>query len=233
MPSQNNTQKSFIDSSIDIARSYNFHGLNLNWEFPSTASEMANFGMTYIEAITQESNTSGKPPLLLTVAVYYSSTYRTLAYPIEAISNNLDWINIMSYNLFAPVSGDFGIRAWIEAGLAPDKIVLGLPYFGFAWKFMDSNNHGLFTPANGLALTSDGALGYVQIRAIVNDTIAPNVFNSTVTTRKKKKKPFISLKMYYQNCMITLFTVLRKVVLLYLGLFYITHFSCYDVTVIV
>ncbi|KAL5547608.1 hypothetical protein UlMin_002839 [Ulmus minor] len=155
MANQPRTRKSFINSSIDIARSYNFHGLDLDWEFPSTATEMANLGTLlteWREAITQESNTNGKPPLLLTSAVYYS-TYRTLAYPIEAISNSLDWINVMSYNLFAPgwspnitqpPAGLYHPTTWIEAGLAPDKIVLGLPFYGFARKLVDSNTHGLF-----------------------------------------------------------------------------------------
>lgn len=35
MASQASTRKSFIDSSIQLARSNNFHGLDLDWEYPS------------------------------------------------------------------------------------------------------------------------------------------------------------------------------------------------------
>ncbi|KAK8697190.1 hypothetical protein V6N13_113342 [Hibiscus sabdariffa] len=34
MASRASSRKSFIDSSISLARSYNFHGLDLDWEYP-------------------------------------------------------------------------------------------------------------------------------------------------------------------------------------------------------
>ncbi|KAF3452987.1 hypothetical protein FNV43_RR03420 [Rhamnella rubrinervis] len=83
MASQTNSRKSFIHSSISLARSYNFHGLDLDWEFPSSSTEMINLGTLLTEwqaAIIAESQTSGKQPLILTAAVYYSSTYRSLRY---------------------------------------------------------------------------------------------------------------------------------------------------------
>ncbi|PON78109.1 1,4-alpha-glucan-branching enzyme [Parasponia andersonii] len=202
MAGNSSRRKSFIDSSINLARSYNFHGLDLDWEFPSTATDMANLGVLLTEwriAVADESRTSGKAPLLLTAAVYYSSTYRSLNYPINSVSNSLDWLNVMSYSLFAPgwwpnmtqppaplynptskVSGDSGITAWIQAGLAAEKIVMGIPYYGFAWTQVDPNEHGLFAPATGAAITSDGALAYSQIRVIISKNDAQTVFNSTV-----------------------------------------------------
>lgn len=45
MASQPSSRKTFIDSSINISRSYNFHGLDIDWEFPATA----NFGTLLAE----------------------------------------------------------------------------------------------------------------------------------------------------------------------------------------
>lgn len=93
------SRKAFIDSSIAIAMSYNFRGLDLDWEFPSSTTDTANLGHLFTEwraAIVEESQSSGKTPLLLTSAVYYSSTYRSFSYPISSISNSLDWINVMA-----------------------------------------------------------------------------------------------------------------------------------------
>ncbi|CAL9028188.1 unnamed protein product, partial [Prunus brigantina] len=69
--SQPSSRKAFIDSSINISRSYNFHGLDINWEFPGTATDMSNFGILPAEwraSVSNESQKSGRPPLLLLTA---------------------------------------------------------------------------------------------------------------------------------------------------------------------
>uniref|UniRef100_A0A7N2R069 GH18 domain-containing protein n=1 Tax=Quercus lobata TaxID=97700 RepID=A0A7N2R069_QUELO len=155
MASQASTRKTFIDSSIQLARSYNFYGLDLDWEYPSTATEFTNLGLVLDEwraAVASEATSSGNTPLLLVAAFYYSSNYDGLTYPIQDISNSLDWVNVMTYDFIAPgwspnvtgppaalynptsqVSGDSGITAWIQAGVSADKLELGVPFFGYAW----------------------------------------------------------------------------------------------------
>ena len=202
MASNASTQKTFIDSSITIGRSYNFHGLDLDWEFPSTTTDMTNLGLLFKEwreAVEKESKNSNKPQLLLTAAVYYSSVFCSLSYPAEATENNLDWINVMAfdfgaptwkpnlteapaalYNQFSEVSGDSGISSWIQAGFLARKIVFGLPYYGYAWKLKDANNHGFLAPANGPDITVDGALGYTHIsNRILGQGGAITAFNYT------------------------------------------------------
>ncbi|KAK7265128.1 hypothetical protein RJT34_32744 [Clitoria ternatea] len=203
MARQASTRKSFIDSSINLARANNFHGLDLDWEYPSSASDMSNFGSLITEwksSVANESTTSGKPPLLLVAALFYSSNYYSLNYPIQAISNSLNWVNIMAYDFYGPlwypnktapsaalyvvsnapnqVSGDTGVTAWIQAGLAPKKLALGVPFYGYAWRLVNANNNGLFAPANGSAIPGDGSMGYNQIRRFINQNGAKTVFNS-------------------------------------------------------
>ncbi|KAL5728796.1 chitinase [Ranunculus cassubicifolius] len=203
MATQATTRKSFIDSSITLARSNNFHGLDLDWEYPSTPQEMTNFGTLLTEwraAVVAEASRSGKARLLLTAAVFYSSNYYSVMHPVQAISNSLDWINIMAYDFYSPysygtpdktgppaalynptsqVSGDTGVRAWIQSGMPTKKIVLGLPFYGHGWRLVNANNHGIFSPANGPA--SDG-YGYGGIRDFIADNSGTTVYNSTFVT---------------------------------------------------
>ncbi|KAH7546213.1 class V chitinase [Ziziphus jujuba] len=205
MASQASRRKSFIDSSINLARSNNFHGLDLDWEYPDTATKYANFGTLLSEwrtAIANEARISGETTLLLTAAVFRSSNYYSLSYPVRSVSDNLDWINVMSYDFYGPgwspnftappaalysgasgqVNGDAGIRDWIQSGVAARKIVLGLPFYGYAWRLVNSNNRGLFAPANGSAISGDGSIGYGQIRNFISQNKATTVYNGTVVT---------------------------------------------------
>ena len=68
MVSQASTRKSFIDSSIQLARSYNFYGLDLVGEYPSTATEFTSLGLLLDEwrpAVASEATSSGNTSLLL------------------------------------------------------------------------------------------------------------------------------------------------------------------------
>ncbi|XP_059455027.1 class V chitinase-like [Corylus avellana] len=154
-----NTRKSFINSSISLARSYDFHGLSLHWLYPSTKEEMANLGSLLLEwgaAVKHESELTGNDKLLLVAAVYYRPTYRTFLYPVDAIAGSLDWINLVAYDFYNPAlswnatgpfaalynghiheiiprSADHGIIEWSQSKVTATRIVLGLPFYGAAW----------------------------------------------------------------------------------------------------
>ena len=62
----------FIDTSIALARQYNYSGLDLDWESPASQTEMTNLGTFFQEwnaATVAESQSSGKAKLLLTGSV--------------------------------------------------------------------------------------------------------------------------------------------------------------------
>lgn len=67
------------------------------------------------------------------------------------------------YNSTSNISGDSGIMASIQDGLAADKILLGFPYYGFAWSLVDPDDHGIFAPANGTPIAITG--GALVIRS--------------------------------------------------------------------
>ncbi|CAN1328189.1 Class V chitinase [Linum perenne] len=89
MAGNSTTRQVFINSSVSLARSYGFDGLDLDWEFPSSGEEMASFALLVMEwrrLVEFEALMFRKPLLILTAAVYYSSVYYTspsAIYPIQ------------------------------------------------------------------------------------------------------------------------------------------------------
>jgi chitinase len=206
MTSQNSSRKSFIDSSIQLARNYSFHGLDLDWEYPSSAMEMTNLGSLLTEwraAIATESSTTNNTMLLLSGAFFYNSSYYTVNYPFQAISNTMDWINLMAYDFYGPgwspnvtgppatlynptsqVSGDTGVKNWIQAGVAAQKLVLGIPFYGYGWLLANATNHEIFSSANGVAtfISPNGSITYSGIQDFISNNNATAVYNSTIVT---------------------------------------------------
>ncbi|KAH0915093.1 hypothetical protein HID58_029539 [Brassica napus] len=184
MASNPTSRKSFIDSSIRLARSNGFHGLDLDWEYPSSATEMNNFGTLLREwrsAVAAEASSTSRPRLLLAAAVFYSSDYYSVLYPVQAVASSLDWVNLMAYDFYGPgPSGDAGVRAWIQAGLQATQLVLGFPYYGYAWRLSNANSPSYYAATTGSAISPDGSIGYGQIRKFIVDNGATTVYNSTV-----------------------------------------------------
>ncbi|KAB1211828.1 Chitinase-3-like protein 1 [Morella rubra] len=206
MANQRSNRAAFISSSIQLARTNNFHGLDLCWLYPSTNPESNDLGTLLNEwrnAITDEADGSGNEPLLLTAQVFYSplGLYR---YPVSVICLRLDWINLLAYSYHTPSnspnqtrahaawttrgqepSGESGINAWIaEARNNKIKIVLGLPFFGYAWVLVNENNNQVSAPASGAPanLQPDGLIGYNQIATFAAQRTATTVFDTVTQT---------------------------------------------------
>ncbi|XP_031274538.1 cysteine-rich receptor-like protein kinase 11 [Pistacia vera] len=99
-------------------------------------------------AIALEARNSSQPELILTARVAYSPFISTRSYPLEAIQQYLNW----------------GVREWMNGGLSANKLVLGLPLFGYAWKLVNPEDNGIGAPATGPGIKKSGFLSYKDIK---------------------------------------------------------------------
>ncbi|KAJ8753127.1 hypothetical protein K2173_017685 [Erythroxylum novogranatense] len=181
-------RKSFIDSSINMARINDYGGLQLNGVVPSMRLSMTNLGTLFYEwrrAAASESKNSGKSELLLIMAGYCSPSLDSVTYPIGSLRRNLDWIEIVAYDYYVPTKSnltdahaalygtlsqantDRGIKEWLRAGLSASKLVLGLPYHGYEWQLVNPKDNFIGAPASGPAITIDGSMGYKFIKSFI------------------------------------------------------------------
>lgn len=201
MVSASSKRKSFIDSSIKTARRYGFQGIDLFWVWPNS-TDLSNIGVLLDEwraAINSEQRQPGESQLILTLAIRYLPTIEMVSYPIDSIRRNVDWAHVVAYDYHLPtrenftglhaalynpssnVNTDFGIREWLHKGMPPSKLVLGLPYHGYAWKLVSSQDNAIGAPASGPAVNIDGSMGYKAIKSYIRDYGygAASVYNAT------------------------------------------------------
>ncbi|XP_044471352.1 class V chitinase-like [Mangifera indica] len=200
MVSDSSFRKSFIDSSIRTARLYGFHGLDFCWVYANSSSDMYNMGVLFQEwraAINLEALNSSYAQLLLTAAFLLKPGLDSGRFPLEAMERYLDWANILAYDYYTPqwynftaaqaalydpssnVNTDYGIRAWISRGFSADKMVLGLPFYGYAWTLANPMENGIGAPATGPAIRESGATNYKEIRNFAETYGANVTYNAT------------------------------------------------------
>ncbi|MFS7935279.1 putative chitinase [Helianthus anomalus] len=182
------SRASFIRSTIQVARNYGFDGADLDWEYPETQTDMNNFGLLLDEwrvAVNNEATSTGKPRLLLSAATRHEPEVRdngVAKYPVASINKNLDWINAMCYDYHGPWTPDAtgapaalydpngglstskGLQSWISAGIQRQKLVMGMPLYGWTWKLKNPSVNGIGAPAAGIGPGNEGAMLYSEVQ---------------------------------------------------------------------
>lgn len=104
-------------------------------------------------------------PLTVTVAVPASGWFPE-AIDVVAVQEHVDYLKLMSYDYYGSWSGTTGhasnlynnpedpewggwstdqaVNAYLNAGIRPEKLLLGVPFYARAWKGVNSENNGLF-----------------------------------------------------------------------------------------
>nr|KJB07568.1 hypothetical protein B456_001G030200 [Gossypium raimondii] len=197
MVSNSSHRKSFIDSSIKTARLYGFQGLDFSWVSANTSSDMSNMAALFQEWRAAIDSETGQSKLILTAAVPYSQYSQSSTYPIDSLRTNLNWLHVNAFDFYMPTwenltrahaalydptsnfNADFGIESWITGGLPANKLVLGLPLYGYAWTLVNPRDNTIGAPASGPAISKTGEMTYKEIRNYIHSHGANSVYNAT------------------------------------------------------
>ena len=207
------SRTTFAESCVEFIRTYNFDGVDIDWEYPVCCGLGSN---TYrpedrenytllMEELRDQLDTASEEDgrtYLLTIAAA-GGIDKLENYDLAGIADQCDWINTMSYdfmgawdlsiaghhagleanpdnpsaneNVRLHYNASGSVQPWLNAGVSPDKVVMGVPFYGRAWGGVPSTNGGLFQSASSVPPGtwddwSSGATGindYFEIEAML------------------------------------------------------------------
>ncbi|KAI4468375.1 chitinase [Holotrichia oblita] len=184
-------RKTFIQSAIKFMETYGFDGFDLDWEYPAqrggAATDKNNFSI-----LLAEMREAFGTRYMLTAAVAAAGASVDLSYDVPKLSQYLDQIHVMTYDLHGAWDGVTGhnaplypsskdvtvaarqlnvdacIQGWIKRGADPKKIIMGVGTYGRSFTLADANKNGIGATSNnggtaGRCTREASILGYNEI----------------------------------------------------------------------
>ncbi len=184
------SRRTFVKSCLDLylgAYPKVIDGFDLDWEFPGAGDTARPEDVHNLTLLMQEfrhqldevGRRNGRTYLLTAAVPASPGLYQN--YDLKELAKVLDWFNLMTYdfhgawdkvtNFNAPLyratgdadptnNVDAAVRGYLAAGVPPEKMVLGVPFYGRGWGNVPADNHGLYQPATQLPEGTFGGSAY-------------------------------------------------------------------------
>lgn len=166
-------RKVFIKSLKAVLEEFRVDGLDIDWEFPDGMSTERIHFAQLLHEIRREYQREHRT-YLISLAVAAPSILVDLTYDVREINDNVDYVNLMSYDfhyyssqtpwtglnsplykkhgegsVFAMMNINYSVNYWETRGLDRRKIVVGLPTYGHTFKLVNPFNTKVGAPAEG------------------------------------------------------------------------------------
>lgn len=174
----------FAQSCLELLLEYELDGLDLDWEYPVSGGapgivhrteDRENFTLL-LQALRKALDRQGRQDAkryVLSAAGAAESGYLDRIEP-QAVAETVDHIFLMAYDLHGPwdtrtgfnaplyasaashsrASVDNGVSAWLDRGVPAEKLVLGMPLYGYIYRDVSTGNNGFgsgFSGASSIA----------------------------------------------------------------------------------
>ncbi|XP_035786938.1 probable endochitinase [Anopheles albimanus] len=182
----------FVESTVAFVKRYGFDGFDVDWEYPTLRGGAPEDRVGFIKLLRDLRARFDQEGLLLSIATAATEDYLRSAYNVPEINRYVHFVNLMSYDLHAYWDGQTGanaplyantwetgyttsmlnvddcVRAWIDGGLDPAKLNVGVPVYGHTFKLSSTTDTRVGAPTVGPGdagpyTLEPGTLSYLEI----------------------------------------------------------------------
>lgn len=154
MAADEQNRLSFAKDCQRIVQEFGLDGIDIDWEYPTSSAAGISSSPDDTDNFTllmRDIRQSMGKDKLLTMASVASAQYVNF----RAISNDIDFVNIMSYDMAnapkhhsglyrANITGwltcDEAVKAHIDSGVPAERLVLGMPFYGRGGKLLSNRD---------------------------------------------------------------------------------------------
>jgi len=188
----------FVTHAVSFLEEWGFDGLDLDYEYPVDVGGVQTDKAGFTSLIRELRAAFDPKGWELTAAVSASASKVDAGYEVAEISEMLDAIHLMSYDLHGSwensvdhhsklygdagdqLTTDYAVNHWLSRGCPRSKLVVGIPTYGRSWTLSSSSATSLGSPASGAGspgpITAEGGfLGYNEICQKIKDGVFTKV----------------------------------------------------------
>lgn len=154
MAADEQNRMAFAKDCQRIVQEFGLDGIDIDWEYPTSSAANISSSPEDTDNFTllmKDIRQAIGKDKLLTMASVASARYVNF----RAILNDIDFVNIMSYDMAnapqhhsalyrASISGelscDDAVKAHIDSGVPADRLVMGMPFYGRGGKLLSNRN---------------------------------------------------------------------------------------------
>ncbi|XP_055626838.1 chitinase-3-like protein 1 [Toxorhynchites rutilus septentrionalis] len=182
----------FAEEAVNLCLRHGFDGFDMDWEYPNQRGGHPEDVGNFVLMLKDLKHRLSKHNLILTAAVAAAESSASQSYDIPGMSKYLDYIFVMTYDFHGPwnpftghnspmfpgprdltdnalqLNVDAAMRFWLREGAPPEKLVVGVAFYGRTFTLRSTVETGIGAPANGAGVAGPytgeaGFLGYNEV----------------------------------------------------------------------
>jgi chitinase len=167
MAANSDSRTNFANNIFNFLQRFNLNGIDIDWEYPNREQDRSGDKENFIALLQTIKNRLGSA-YSLSIAIGTGAWRTNLSYNVARMFQICDFVNVMTYDMHGGWEGKTGLHSALFRGSADNtpsnvdesikllqsngvdknKIIVGIPTYGYRFRLSNPGNNGIGAPAS-------------------------------------------------------------------------------------